>query len=130
MRGEVERLLTDETYQSFLHAHHSYLARGCYLDQLRAWFGCFPRDRFLILKSESFYQDPDAAFRQATGFLDLPPVPLADRRAYNDEPYAPMPAETRRRLEECFTAPNRELAAVLGDHFAWPDGAPPPSRSC
>ena len=124
LRGEQERMLADETYRSRAHQRFSYLARGRYLDQLRVWFDRFPRDRFLILKSEDFYRNPVATVRHATDFLGLPRAPLVDRRAYNDEPYAPMRPETRRRLEEHFREPNRELAAALGDHFTWPEAAP------
>ena len=71
LAGEVERILDDDTYASFAHQHYSYLARGRYVEQLRRWFSLFPRDQFLVLKSENFYRDPAAGYRQVTDFLGL-----------------------------------------------------------
>ena len=119
LRGEVDRLLADDTYESFAHQHHSYLARGRYLDQLRAWLNLFPREQLLILKSEDLYHHPTDVVRQATDFLGLPPVSLTDRRAYNEVAYLKMRDGTRARLTADFADKNRELGEYLGQDFGW-----------
>ncbi|GAC1629308.1 MAG: hypothetical protein NVS4B7_18130 [Ktedonobacteraceae bacterium] len=55
LAGEEEKLRQDEKYVSFNHRHYSYLARSTYIKQLPAWMNLFPREQFLILKSEDLY---------------------------------------------------------------------------
>lgn len=54
LAGEVEKILADPAYNSFHHQHHSYLARGIYVDQLRPFCSLFPEDQVLVLRSEDF----------------------------------------------------------------------------
>src|SRR5690606_27362001 len=53
--GELEKILADETYTSFAHAHYSYRLRGHYADQLESWFKVFPREQILVLAAESLF---------------------------------------------------------------------------
>lgn len=122
LAGELEKLIEDDRYVSFNYQHYSYLARGRYVDQLRSWFAVFPREHFLILRSEDLYQDPAAVVRTVTAFLGLPPVELADPRPHNDGHYAALRPETRRRLAACFSPKNEELAALLGTDLGWDAG--------
>src|SRR5438067_2618788 len=69
---EHEKILKDERYYSEEYKHRSYLTKGIYVDQLQAWMKMFPREQFLILKSEDFYADPSATFKQVLTFLNLP----------------------------------------------------------
>ena len=55
---EREKILKDEHYESHTYQHRSYLSRGIYVEQLQAWMHVFPREQFLILKSEDFYAGP------------------------------------------------------------------------
>lgn len=121
LRGEVARMLADEGYDSPAHRHHGYLARGRYAEQLRAWFDVFPRERVLVLESETFYADPRGTLRQVTDILGVPPVDAEVRRAYkyNDDPYPPLAEATRLRLATHFVEPNRQLVELLGRSFSW-----------
>jgi hypothetical protein len=120
LAGEVERLLEDETYYSFAHQHHTYLARGCYVDQIERWFAIFPREQFLIVQSEALYRDPTATFSQITDFLGLPAAPLINLKAYNDRSYPPLPLETRQRLSTYFAEKDAALTALLDQSLSWP----------
>lgn len=122
LAGEADRLLADDRYVGYNHQHYSYLARGRYVDQLRAWLAVFPRDRVLILRSEDLYRDPAAVVDRATAFLGLPSVALADPRPHNDGRYAALRPETRRRLAAGFAPKNEELAALLGTDVGWDSG--------
>ncbi len=42
-------MLRDETYRSLPHQRFSYLARGLYADQLRAWLQHFAKDQLLVI---------------------------------------------------------------------------------
>src|SRR5947209_6909997 len=72
LAGEEEKILRDEKYDSFNHRHYSYLARSTYVDQLRRWMSIFPREQFLILKSEELYAEPTAIVNQTLEFLNIP----------------------------------------------------------
>src|SRR5208337_774326 len=49
--------------------HFSYLARGLYVEQLRLWMQKISRKQFLILKSESFFTQPDKVIPEVFEFL-------------------------------------------------------------
>src|SRR5437660_4703703 len=69
MAGEHEKILADEHYESFNHRFFSYLARGIYVDQLQHWMNFYPKEQFLILKSEDLYKDTAAVVQQALEFI-------------------------------------------------------------
>lgn len=122
---EREKLLADEHYISFDHSRYSYLARGMYIDQLRTWMNFFPREQFLILKSEDFYADPAAALEQVLAFLRLPKLDMQERQKkyrlhnYNTTPYPTMDAATRKRLIAYYEPHNEQLYEFLGVNFGW-----------
>ena len=70
--GEFEKILADKYYHSEERHDHSYLERGKYAEQLDRWFQYFPRERFLILKSEDLFQDPAPLYKEVLEFLGLP----------------------------------------------------------
>ncbi|MFL5695199.1 MAG: sulfotransferase domain-containing protein [Ktedonobacteraceae bacterium] len=122
---EREKILADERYVSFDHSRYSYLARGIYVDQLQTWMSFFPREQFLILKSEDFYTDPATVLGQVLEFLNLPTLELQERKKeykqynYNNTPYPKMDAGTRKHLIEYFAPHNLRLYDFLGINFGW-----------
>ena len=123
--GEREKILADERYVSFDHSRFSYLARGIYIDQIRAWMQFFPREQFLILRSEDFYTDPASVLEEVSQFLQLAPLEKHERTKtykqhnYNNTPYAEMDLSTRKRLVAYFEPHNRRLTDLIGMTFAW-----------
>src|SRR5437667_354107 len=120
---ERERILADERYYSHAYKHRSYLTRGIYVEQLRAWMELFGREQFLILKSEDFYADPAGTLKQVLAFLQLPETePLPNKRAYeqfNTNAYSGMDPALRQRLSEYFRPHNARLYDYLGVDFGW-----------
>src|SRR5579884_800756 len=120
---EREKILKDAHYQSYAYKHHSYLTRGIYVDQLQAWMSFFPREQFLILKSEDFYADPAATLKQVYAFLNLPVTELqSQKKEYkqlNNTSYAKMDEALRTRLVEYFRPHNARLYEFLGTDFGW-----------
>ncbi len=131
IEGEEERtarertkIMRDENYYSDTYMHRSYLSRGIYVDQLRAWMSLFPREQFLILKSEDFYADPVSAFKQVSAFLGLPETePRLKKEAYkqysHNTYFTTMDAALRRRLSAYFEPHNARLYDFLGIDFGW-----------
>jgi hypothetical protein len=119
LAGELERTLADPSYVSFERHHHSYLARGIYVDQLAAWMELIPRNRFLIERSEDFFQDPPAVFDRVLEFLNLPEHRLTEYETFNAFSSGEMDPELRARLVEYFRPHNRRLYEFLDRDFGW-----------
>jgi hypothetical protein len=119
LAGEDERLLSDPTYHSLEHQHHSYLTRGRYAEQLARWLEHFPRGQLLVISSERFFADSETEYQRVLHFLGLMPMSLPEYKAHNPRRYGPIPPDARARMERYFAAPNAELQAVLGADLSW-----------
>lgn len=120
LAGELERMLEDQTYRSFAHQHYSYLARGRYVEHLRAWVERFP-ERLLVLRSEDLYRDPGTEMARVLAFLGLEETPHRPLDALNVSDPVAMDPRTRRRLAEHFRLYNRRLEELLGRKMGWDD---------
>lgn len=120
---EGELLAKNEQYNSYNHRHFSYLARGIYVDQLKVWMNLFPREQFLILKSEDFFADPATVLKQVLEFLNVPDFGLKkEQKEYeqlNTTSPPKMNPQTRKRLMEYFEPHNARLYDYLGVDFGW-----------
>jgi hypothetical protein len=128
LAGEEERMRADPGYNSFEHQHHSYLARGRYIEQLRRWWELFDKDRILIVRSEDFFANLDGELERVQRFLGLEPRPATRTPAYNAHTYEPMARQTRERLDAYFEPFNKELARELGRKLNWAGTAEPRAR--
>ena len=103
--------------------HHdpekAYLERGWYAQQFQRWLQLFPRDRFLVLRSEEMFRDPAATCRGVSGFLEIPDFPAVAPHRRNAGSYAPMREDTRARLRAHFDSHNRALYELTGIDFGW-----------
>lgn len=119
LEGEETRLLMNADYRSVSHCHHSYLARGIYVRQLRAWHRFFPREQILVLRSEDLFSSPEttlARILEFVGALARQPRGLPHlNRAENPR----MPEQIRERLVSFFRPHNRELEEYLGTELGW-----------
>jgi hypothetical protein len=119
LAGETERMLADPGYHSFAHQHHSYLARGCYAEQLERWRARFDDRQLLVLSSERFFAEPEASFRRVLEFLELPAFTPDAFEKHNAHHYRRMGAEVHARLVEHYRELNATLYESLGDDFGW-----------
>jgi len=119
LAGEAERLVRDPSSYSYEHQHHSYVARGLYLEQIRRWHERFAPEQLLILDSTELFTDPDAAYRRTLRFLGLHEISLPRYDKLNAHSYGDMSpramAVLRARLEE----PTAELFRYLGRELPW-----------
>lgn len=137
LAGEVEKLLEmdnlgNDGYRSFKLRHYSYLSRGIYVDQLQQWMRIFPKEQFLILKSEDLYSNPAAIVEQTLDFLGVPNgqaiIANKDFKQYreptkkgylNDQKPPKMDPALRKHLLEYFRPHNARLYEFLGRDFGW-----------
>jgi hypothetical protein len=120
---ERANILQDAYYERYTYMQHCYLTRGIYLDQLQRWMSLFPREQFLILKSEEFYADPVVTLKQVLDFLNVPAsesqLRKREYKPYNNNQYAKMDPALRNRLVAFFEPHNAHLYDFLGVNFGW-----------
>jgi hypothetical protein len=119
LRGEKERILEDQGYESFSHRHHSYLTRGIYVDQIKVWMDLFSKEQILVLSAEEFFSHPSLIFNRTLAFLGLSSFELKDYRIHQHGNYPEMEPLTRKRLIEYFAPHNEKLYEYLGVRFEW-----------
>ncbi len=124
LAGEEERLIAEPGYRSYSHQHHSYVARGLYLDQLLRWEAALGRERILTLVADEFFADPAAGYASTLAFLGLPEPPsLPAFAAHNARPYSKLEPETEAMLRTRFAESNRRLEQHLGRSLPWNQAA-------
>lgn len=114
-----EPLLRDRVSGTVALRKQSYLIRGHYADQLRKWFAVFPRERFLILKSEAMFADPQATCDRVFEFLGLPPYSLRSVEIHNEGDYDRERLPYEDELRAHFAPLNAELAELIGEDMGW-----------
>jgi hypothetical protein len=117
---EQERMGSSADPASLAWRHSSYVARGVYIAQLERWMSVFPREQFLIIKSEDFYENPQRVLQEALEYLGLRPWSPANFEAFNKRKYATdMKPATRKRLEAYFEPYNQQLYDLIGRDLGW-----------
>ncbi len=119
LRGEIDKMVEDEHYDSFNHRYFTYLSRGIYVEQLLRWSEFFPREQLLVLKSEDFFEYPKDTLQVVLDFLGLPEWEPEGWEVGKKGSYEEMDPRTRRRLEEYFEPHNKRLYDFLGTDFGW-----------
>ena len=120
LAGEADKMRADPRYASHSHRHHSYVAKGEYVEQVRRLFDLFGRDQVLVLDSETFAAEPQRTYDQILAFTGLPPFqPPAFGRWNARERPQPLADDTRKRLEAHFEPYDAALAELLDRPLAW-----------
>lgn len=123
--AEPERLAhgsqTDTYFSRRMRRLYGYLERGQYAVQLRRWFDVIDPSRFLILRSEDLYRDPQATLDVALGFVGVEPYDDVVFARHNGSAVSQsrMSDELKAELTARFEQPNADLAALLGWSSTW-----------
>ena len=118
LAGEEDRLRRDPDYAGFSFRHYGYFARGLYARHLTAFYDLFPAEHVLVLRSEDLFASPHAVMDHVFDFLALPPTPIGPLPVYKAGlVQSEMPVRVRKRLEEAYADPIRELRALAGVDF-------------
>ncbi len=119
LKGEVEKIRSDEGYYSFNHQHYSYVSRGIYVDQIKNWLDYFPREQLLFLKYEDFQANPAKVFSRVVDFLDISVIAVSEYEINSAEDYSKMPEAIEQELSDYFKPYNQELSDLLKEDFSW-----------
>jgi len=99
--------------------HLSYLRRAMYIYEISRWMKIFPKEQFLILKSEDFFATPGSITKQVFQFLGVEPYQLQDYPKQNSGNYPPISQSMRRILSDYFRPYNQQLEEYLDRKFNW-----------
>lgn len=119
---ELERMLTDPTYNSFSHRHHSYRRRGLYMEQVTRLVDEVGRDRVLVIDSDDFFTEPEEEYRRITDFLGLRPHTPHHFDRWNARPGSGMSDQARGLLESAYRPHDKALEALIGRAPSWRRG--------
>lgn len=106
-------------YNSCSRRRFSYVSRGFYCWQLKRWFEVFPKERFLVLKSEDFFGSAGRVLDEVCEFLRLASFRPSEFKRFGGGDYAPLQGAPRARLSEIYAEPNQQLASILGRELNW-----------
>ena len=90
-----------------------------YYYQIKAWMEYLPRKKFLILKSEDFYQSPATTMAKVFTFLGLPTQQIVQYPKVNAGSYSSVDPELRETLSAYFHPYNKLLEEYLNIRFNW-----------
>jgi len=97
-----------------------YVLHGLYFYALKRWMTVFPREQFLILKSENLYTNPSDVMGQVYQFLGLPQQSLSKYPNHYPGFYRSSPDNSvRSMLMEYFRPYNDRLESYLEMPFNW-----------
>jgi hypothetical protein len=118
---EPERLDPErpEIGEKDAHQKKSYVARGRYVEQLQRWFAVFPREQFLVAKSEDVFAGPAAHFDQVAQFVGASRFSGVDFQARQAAQYDRPEERIVDELYEYFEPYNERLYKLLGCDFGW-----------
>jgi len=106
---------------------HGIVATGIYIQTLRRWFDYFARDRFLIIKSDDFFEDERKIITQCFDWLGVESIDIEKPLFFDQKgkkrkwvPYQrEVPDDVKEHLREFFKPYNQELYQFLGRDFGW-----------
>ncbi|WP_155839077.1 tetratricopeptide repeat-containing sulfotransferase family protein [Limnospira platensis] len=119
MESELNLITSNLESESKLIQYPGYLWRGLYLPFLEKWMSIFPREQFLIIRSEDFYQNPSQVFNQVLDFLGLPSYELSNYCSYNSGRYPQIEPSVYSQLRDYFYPHNQRLQDFLNLEFDW-----------
>jgi hypothetical protein len=117
--GVMERVKQGDDEAHMTLRNFGYKARGRYAEQIRRWLKYFPREKFLILKSEDLFSQPEQICKQVYDFFGLPDFKLDNYENVNPGHYSDADSQIIKDLDEYFTPHNLELYELTGIDFGW-----------
>jgi hypothetical protein len=129
IQPDLDALRRDPGHQARPLLRYSYVMRGLYGEQLERWLAYFDPERFLILRSENLFAEPERAYAMILEFLELPdwnPGVFANFSYRGTSvPRQQVSGSVREHLMEYFDEDRQLLARLLGRSLTWGMGTDP-----
>lgn len=98
---------------------HSSLVTSLYVYYIEKWMNFFPREQFLILRTEDLSKDTQSIMSQVFEFLGIPDFQIPQYTRKNVKHYPPLRQDLYDRLSNFFKPHNQRLEEFLGRKFDW-----------
>jgi len=118
LEKEMENL-KNKQFDGHFYERFSYIQRGIYSDALSLWFKVFPRNQFLILKTEDLENKLNDTMNDVFEFLKIPRFTINNSSRKNVGKYDQMKSSTRKSLIEFYKPHNKKLKELLKINFDW-----------
>ena len=119
LEGEWGEISKDKAYPTEEFRNRSYLSRGIYVDQLERWMKYFPKEKFLIIRTEEFNEDSQGVLNRIFNFVGVSEFKVENLKKMNAGRYENMDKSTRKYLVDYFKLHNQRLAKLLDVDFNW-----------
>ncbi|MEM6403967.1 MAG: sulfotransferase, partial [Cyanobacteria bacterium P01_D01_bin.116] len=97
----------------------SYIKRSQYIESLSQWMELFPKNQFLIVKSEDFFAVPANTLNQVFQFLEVESYQLQAYPNKSKGSYPLISQSMRQTLSNYFRPFNQQLEEYLDRKFNW-----------
>lgn len=112
-----------ESFRSFLDSareeDYFIIKKGMYADSLRKWFEVFPREQFVIVRTEDFSVQTQEVYSTVLSFLGMENRRLLDTKFYRLSSNPPMSSEIRQELLNLYRPYNQELYDLISHNMQW-----------
>jgi hypothetical protein len=128
--GDLERLDRDSAFFCRDLLRFSYAERGRYAEQLERWFARFELSRFLVLRSEDLFRDPEATVDRVATFLGVarwrpPSLANASRPSFAGTSAGEITPAALRALRASLSPQVLRLEELLDRPMGWTLAAEP-----
>lgn len=119
LAAETARLRDDPSYESHLHRHQAYRARGEYVVQLEHFAAVLGRERLKVVDSHRFFSQPEEVFDDLLDWLGVAPRGRQHFERHNGRARSELDPGLRRDLEEHYRPFDEDLTGWLGHVPSW-----------
>lgn len=121
IKGLYQKFIDEPNFFSWDYFLYAYKEHGKYVEKLEQWFKIFPKEQFLIFKSEDLFENPEKVYLDSLKFLGLKNFNLNQYYPFKKRTYVSpkMDPEIRKSLSEYFAPYNQKLYSLLNRDFDW-----------
>lgn len=117
--GELEKIMNNGFYFSQSRELFSYLGKGIYYPQVKAYLDKFGKDRVLVVDSNSFFLSEKKIMSKIENFIDVKPHNYQDFPVWNKGDKSRLSEATRNQLKDFYEPHNEMLFDLLGRKLSW-----------
>lgn len=115
----INKKILSSNHYTAEHAHHSYLSRGLYQEQIERWLTYFDKNQMLFIKSEDFFEDPQKELKKVFNFLEIDNIQINDLEPKLQGNYNNLNEDFYNQLAKFFKKNNSKITTILSNKFNW-----------
>ena len=110
-------MLQDDS--AYANVQSYYILLGLYVYWLKEWMKFFPKEQFLILRSEDLYKNSANTMNRVFNFLGISEYENSSYKNTFRGQYTSMDESLHAALKEYYRPHNQKLEEFLGMEFNW-----------